>query len=659
MAASTEQTPAAATLTAPVAARKFKASDLPLTSATRSAIEGLAHSFKKKGGYDAIRKQVWEQFEASDYEKQVTKSILEVAEKEVERNPSQLLSLDRRKAAALIDGALDRSGVYQKAEDVIDQLIDAKAIEERIRDLRKTEIGDEAALAEQQRGAKTDPDYAEEASQKLAEREKLRRELKEKEEQILEEKRKIEREERKKREREQEKLEAKRVEEREARRREREEKEAEREKQRQKERDERRAAREKEREEREKEREKDREARRLERTRENADRDKDRDKSKERDRERERTKDRPREKSKDRSRHRDRDRDRDRDRRDRSRSPRRRNSRERRRRDSSRTPRDTKERRRPEESKKQLSKEELERIERDALADLLRESNGNTEKAPEVEIDEALAPPPRRVKPASAIQPLRRDSPKTALEGKKVPELTTSDSKDSVHPIKETSQIPMEPKEAKEVKTEIKIDIKGFKEPLPAKDTRSHSDSKEVKTSKDVKVSKSTDDRRGSIATSTRDKDHTRIRVEEDDRRRDRPRERKIAENPVVHENAFPSRITTVRVRLGIAVGTGAVLALAAALSAKEIQAALNPAGKEVVPGSSQGQGRVAGPALAKIATSRGSPAVPRRVPRGARDLGRRVLALKGKTEAARECARIAANAAETTKIAKDPGPEL
>lgn len=53
---------------APAAAsqpRKFKASELPLTSATRSAIEGLAHAFKKKGGYDTTRKNVWETFEAS------------------------------------------------------------------------------------------------------------------------------------------------------------------------------------------------------------------------------------------------------------------------------------------------------------------------------------------------------------------------------------------------------------------------------------------------------------------------------------------------------------------------------------------------------------------------------------------------------------------
>lgn len=45
--------------------KKLKTSDLPLSSATRSAIEGLAHTFKKKGGYDTLRKQVWEKFEAS------------------------------------------------------------------------------------------------------------------------------------------------------------------------------------------------------------------------------------------------------------------------------------------------------------------------------------------------------------------------------------------------------------------------------------------------------------------------------------------------------------------------------------------------------------------------------------------------------------------
>lgn len=62
---STEQASTAPEVPQAPAPRKFKASDLPLTSATRAAIESLAHSFKKGGAYDSIRKQVWDKFEAS------------------------------------------------------------------------------------------------------------------------------------------------------------------------------------------------------------------------------------------------------------------------------------------------------------------------------------------------------------------------------------------------------------------------------------------------------------------------------------------------------------------------------------------------------------------------------------------------------------------
>jgi hypothetical protein len=154
-----------------------------------------------------------------DYEAQVTKSILEVAEQEIERNPQQLLTLDRRKAAALIDGALERSGVYQKAEDVISQLIDVGAIEERIRETRRADVGEEAAEAEKARGAKTDEEYAAETEARRAERERVREELRQKEAAIEEEKRRILKEERKKEEREREKAELKRQEERDERRR--------------------------------------------------------------------------------------------------------------------------------------------------------------------------------------------------------------------------------------------------------------------------------------------------------------------------------------------------------------------------------------------------------------------------------------------------------
>ena len=49
----------------PPARKKLKTSDLPLSSETRAAIQGLAHTFKKKGGYDSLRKLVWENLEGS------------------------------------------------------------------------------------------------------------------------------------------------------------------------------------------------------------------------------------------------------------------------------------------------------------------------------------------------------------------------------------------------------------------------------------------------------------------------------------------------------------------------------------------------------------------------------------------------------------------
>ncbi|KAJ4148099.1 hypothetical protein LMH87_002586 [Akanthomyces muscarius] len=286
--------------------RKYKASDLPLPSATRAAIESLAHAFKKEGAYDDIRKHVWDKFEASDYEAQVTKAILEVAEKEVERNPQQLLTLDRRKAAALIDGALERSGVYQKAEEVLGKLIDVGTIEERIREIRRAELGPEAAEAEKLRGSKTDEDYAADTAARRAERARIRDELRQKEEAIAEEKRRIAREERKREEKERELAEIKRQDERDERRRKRE-----------------------------------------------AD-------------------------------HRDRRRDTDSQAKD--------------------------------KEPKELSKEDLERLEQEALDDLIRESR-STRSRPEVEIDSALAPPPRKTALVSAIDPIRRESGRGSVRG--------------------------------------------------------------------------------------------------------------------------------------------------------------------------------------------------------------------------------------------------
>lgn len=42
--------------------KKFKAEDLPLTATQNAAIDKLLHSFKKKGGFDSMRKQIWAEF---------------------------------------------------------------------------------------------------------------------------------------------------------------------------------------------------------------------------------------------------------------------------------------------------------------------------------------------------------------------------------------------------------------------------------------------------------------------------------------------------------------------------------------------------------------------------------------------------------------------
>lgn len=43
--------------------KKFKTEELPLSAAQHAAIDHLLHAFKKKGGFDAIRKKVWAEFE--------------------------------------------------------------------------------------------------------------------------------------------------------------------------------------------------------------------------------------------------------------------------------------------------------------------------------------------------------------------------------------------------------------------------------------------------------------------------------------------------------------------------------------------------------------------------------------------------------------------
>jgi hypothetical protein len=50
---------------ASVPRKRFKASELPLTSTQKSSIDSILHTIKKKGEYDTLRKKVWSQFAES------------------------------------------------------------------------------------------------------------------------------------------------------------------------------------------------------------------------------------------------------------------------------------------------------------------------------------------------------------------------------------------------------------------------------------------------------------------------------------------------------------------------------------------------------------------------------------------------------------------
>jgi hypothetical protein len=45
--------------------KRLRPSELPLSQAKRSAIDNLVHTFRKKGHYDSIRKDLLAQYEAS------------------------------------------------------------------------------------------------------------------------------------------------------------------------------------------------------------------------------------------------------------------------------------------------------------------------------------------------------------------------------------------------------------------------------------------------------------------------------------------------------------------------------------------------------------------------------------------------------------------
>ncbi|KAI4132637.1 MAG: hypothetical protein LQ338_000577 [Usnochroma carphineum] len=180
--------------------KRFKTSELPLNANQRSTIDGLLHTIKKKGHWDTLRKKVWSEFENSDQADlrtlQDAKSsfkdrLIELADAEIDRDPS-LLSRDRGKAATLMQGAVDRSDIYKSVELSLDRLISEHLnhVLAAGREIRKAEVGEEAAADEERRGNIPDEDYAKDAANRREARERQRkqdatRRLREKEKERL------------------------------------------------------------------------------------------------------------------------------------------------------------------------------------------------------------------------------------------------------------------------------------------------------------------------------------------------------------------------------------------------------------------------------------------------------------------------------------------
>lgn len=384
-----------------------------------------------------------------DFEKQFIQDLNKIAETELDNNPTQLLKLDRSKAALLLDGAIDRNNLYQNAEAQMNKLIEQyiPEIEASIRAIRRKDVGEEVAAAEELRGQKTDEQYISETEAKQAERRRVREEIKAKELAIYEEKKKIEKARKREEEKKREAEELKRQEEREARR----------------------------------------------KARDEADR-------KEREEERERLRAREKEREREREKVRDRSRDRDRDRRDRDRD-------------------DDRPRESPRSSIK-LSEEEVKRLEAEALEDLLNEGKRASQRASrhqlEPEIDETLAPPPRKTMPASAIKPISRDTPVKSVEAKK--EGSSSKPESKADPV---FKAPTGPASSMRPTTERKRSRSREKR----RDSRDR-DSREYRSRKDSRErssrhdSRDRDDRR---RRDSRDREERR-RYDSRDRSRDRRR---------------------------------------------------------------------------------------------------------------------------------------
>lgn len=101
-------------------------------------------------------------------------SLQAFTETEIERDPVKYLAKDRRLAAPLLEGAAARADIYPATEADIDRYIMAHLAdaEAALREIRRSEIGEDAAREEEAKGNRSDEAYAADAEVRRRERAK-------------------------------------------------------------------------------------------------------------------------------------------------------------------------------------------------------------------------------------------------------------------------------------------------------------------------------------------------------------------------------------------------------------------------------------------------------------------------------------------------------
>ncbi|PWW79570.1 hypothetical protein C7212DRAFT_275827 [Tuber magnatum] len=99
-----------------------------LSEEAKSTIDLLKTTYKKRGHFDSLRKDIYQSFTDTDTKLHFITALEKIAGAEIERDPS-LLARDKGKAAELIEATVLRGDTYSNVEKAVEELLAARRAE--------------------------------------------------------------------------------------------------------------------------------------------------------------------------------------------------------------------------------------------------------------------------------------------------------------------------------------------------------------------------------------------------------------------------------------------------------------------------------------------------------------------------------------------------